>query len=292
MISGDDHVEAVVSMVEYLAERERQRADRVAGLAVRHEKLVAVGSESHRDLHERMAVLNRGLEERHRAAERIHTAHADRLRDWAARGLSTRPAFMASIAAMAGGPTALTLVGSGQDEAFAAASDTVAQAAQDLELLLSEGPMHEAVRRREPVLVRADDVGPRWPLYGPALAELGVRSVTAVPLGSRWLCLGALAVFEYQPDATVDVTELGVLAEALTHSVLLAPDETGDFPYLRIFEEGSGRQELHQAIGMISTRRGCSADDALALLQARAYAEAQTVDAVARRVIEREITLD
>lgn len=43
---------------------------------------------------------------------------------------------------------------------------------------------------------------------------------------------------------------------------------------------------MHQAIGMVTVRFGCGADDAFALLRARAFAEGALLGDVARRVVD------
>ncbi|MEV8321512.1 ANTAR domain-containing protein [Streptomyces sp. NPDC059900] len=42
---------------------------------------------------------------------------------------------------------------------------------------------------------------------------------------------------------------------------------------------------IHQAIGMVSAKEGCSIPDALALIKARAFRENVTTDDVAHRIV-------
>jgi len=47
--------------------------------------------------------------------------------------------------------------------------------------------------------------------------------------------------------------------------------------------------QVHQASGMVATQAGCSFDDALVLMHDRAATEGQTLDQIARAVLERSI---
>lgn len=288
-----DQLRAAILLATALAEHERQCAERSLRFAERHELLQTTGLPAQRELHERMTAIYRSSAGRHLSTRRIHLAHADRMRRWKPEQPLDSGPFMSAMAEIVGASTALTLVGRDLAQAYASASDQVAGAAQDLELMLSEGPMTDAVRAGTPVVaeVNSPPDAVRWPLYLPALADLGVLEVIAVPVGSRWSRLGALAVFG-SGHAGATVRLLGQVADALTQSVLLAADDDGGFPYLAFFTADSGRRPVHQAIGMLSERHGCTPADALALLRARAFAAGLTVETVAAGVVRREITLD
>src|SRR5262249_19661128 len=79
---------------------------------------------------------------------------------------------------------AATLRGRRPAAVVAAASDAIARAAQDLELALGEGPAVTAMTADVPVRAVGGSLPDRWPLYGPAIGELGVRAVVAGPLRS------------------------------------------------------------------------------------------------------------
>jgi GAF domain-containing protein len=128
----------------------------------------------------------------------------------------------------------------------------------------------------------------RWPLYGPAVAGLGVRAVTAVPLQVPGNCLGALCVYSAAPVISDAVAAAAVrVADALTHTVLLPGRGSLD----GLFGEADFRAEIHQATGMIAARCGCGIDDAQALLRARAFADGRSVELVARSVLRGETRL-
>ncbi len=179
---------------------ERHRAARAASIAARHEAQQALAPESLRSLHAKMSDLHRRIEARHIAAARLTETHAHRLERWlnGTAGSALRPVFMAAVASVLGtrGATA-TLRGRRHAVILVAASDADARAAHDLELVLAEGPATDVVARGTPLTVTGTALLERWPRYGPAVAELGVRAVTAAPLGPPGL--GALCGYAAEP---------------------------------------------------------------------------------------------
>lgn len=234
-----------------------------------------------RAFHENIAARHRATESRHRAALEIHTAHALRLQDWRVhRPDDTPPAFMAAVAEIIGSGSALiALLDSRQAEALVVSSDHVAQAAHDLESTFGEGPTRDAATGRCPVAVRGTAIDDRWPLYGPAMRRLGIRSVDTAPLRTESHCFGALTVFHTGPlPPHAPVPPLTDLADALTSSVLLADE-------LPLLAETDHQAVVHQATGWLSAQHECSIADARALIEAHAFAEGEPIDAVAATVL-------
>jgi len=254
-----------------------------------------------------MAEIHHQLGRRHLTAAKMHRAHAERLRKWLGSARETIPsAFMAAVADTCGADSAiLSLFGEHQPEALIAASDATAAAAHDLECALGEGPAREAVDGRELVAARDEVLGRRWPLYGPAVAGLGVREAAAVPLGMPDHCLGTLTVFGLRRGGGTGhsgVAALGTVADALTHTVLLADDAGIDGEATGVMardgvirlplpDDADRQAVVHQAVGMVAGECSCGIADALALIQAHAFAESEPVEAVAARVVSRKLRL-
>lgn len=168
----------------------------------------------------RMAALHWQSRERHLVSAALHELHAVRVETWrgGGHGGDAPPLFMSAVAAAIGLDGAAAEVRGHRPAAVAAAaSDAVARAAHDLEVTLGEGPAVSAMAGRAPVQETGSSLAQRWPLYGTAVAELGVRAVIAVPLRSDAGCLGALCAYGRTP-AIQDVTaaNAGRVAEALT----------------------------------------------------------------------------
>jgi GAF domain-containing protein len=73
--------------------------------------------------------------------------------------------------------------------------------AHQLQARFDEGPCLDAIQGR--ATYRSDDVltDPRWPLWGPAAADIGIRSVIGVRLATRDRGYGSLDVYADRPDA-------------------------------------------------------------------------------------------
>lgn len=276
---------------------ERQRGRRAAAVAVRHEERAATGPEVMRDFHERLAVTHRRAEQRHYTAAHMHESFANRLRTREPDADGVLRVFMTAVAETADAAgAALTLFGPESVETLAAASDERTEAAQDLEFALGEGPAHTSAALRGAVRVRDAALLERWPAFGPAIAELGVRDVVAVPVGLPENPLGALTVLDPRgPIAAYGFERLHLIAETLSRIVLGARDEAagrrpGELP--RLFAQAHGHATVHQASGVLAAQLDCPPAQALSLIRAHAYAESVSIDTVAQDVIDRRLRLD
>ncbi|WP_369377943.1 GAF and ANTAR domain-containing protein [Streptomyces sp. cg36] len=254
----------------------RERADRADAVAERHELLAA---EPGQEFHLQIAKTHRRTAECHRASARLQDDFAVRAATWSG-GHDVRPRFMTVVAEACGTRSAaVALIDAERNQLAVAASDHLAGSAQDLEFVLGEGPGRDAAAGHRPVHVSGPGMKSRWPWYGPSLLSLGIASVAAVPLRARSSCIGALTVFGTGPTDT-GTAHLAEVAEALTHIVLLDPDADPD-----LYGGTDMRATVHQAAGMVSAQTGCSVSDALALIKARAFAEAVSSDTVARQIV-------
>jgi hypothetical protein len=273
---------------------ERGRAARAAAVAQRHEDELARVSEPMRAHHLRFATRYRQIEQRHLAAARLQALHAVRLQKWTQDSAGElRPVFMAAVAAMLGTDSAaVTVFGRRRTQAMVATSDPTAQAAHDLEFVLGEGPTTDATTSGELVVAAGPAVRRRWPQYGAAVAELGVRAVVATPLALPRVCLGALCGFDSRSSLHDGVVaSADKLADALTHTVLLTARAADGIPRLPLFEEADYQAVVHQAVGVVSVQCDCDLDDALAMLRARSFADGQPVAVIAARIVDGTLRL-
>lgn len=297
---------AVLSDLRRRVATERQRMARAEAVAASHEEWssAAAVTEQLRWMHARVAALHRKMAERHCVSVALHELHLTRMEAWldGEADPARRPVFMSSVAAAIGvGSATATMRGRCSAAVVAASSDATARAAYDLEAALGEGPAVSAVVGHRPVVVGGPSLLARWPLYGPAVAELGVHAVAAVPLVLEAACLGALCVYGGDPVIGGDVVAAaGRVGDVLTHSALLAPGDplsSGSVPRghvddasgPRLFDEADYQAIVHQAAGMVSAQCGCGVDDAEDLLRARAFADGQPVERVAQQVLNGEL---
>jgi hypothetical protein len=305
-VAGSNRTWTEIERLLRRATKELERSARASAIATRHERLgnrASVATQT-RSLHGRMAEIHHQLGQRHLTAAKIHRAHAERLRILLRSGAEGIPsAFMAAIAETSGADSAmLSLFGHQQAEALVVTSDPIAEAAHDLEAALAEGPGRDAAAGAYLVTAADNALQERWPLYGPAAARLGIRAAAAVPLGTPGRCLGILAVFGLRAGHHDDAASLGAVADAVTHTMLLGRDavtgaETGaragadEFIRLALPSAGDHLAVVHQAAGMLAGECGCGVGDSLAIIRARAFAEGESVEEIAARVVRRELHL-
>ena len=185
------------------------------------------------------------------------------------------------------------LLGEQRAIAVVAASDATARAAHNLEIMLGEGPVHALAGKSTPIRVAGPSLCDRWPRYGPAVTELGVQAVLAVPLPPAG-SLGALCAYTPQPAITDNAAAAaGRIAAALARALLQVPYLRGNGDSaLRRLGLADDQAVVHQAAGMVSAHCHCSTGDALALLRARAFADGEPVEQVALAVVHDGLQLD
>jgi hypothetical protein len=222
---------------------------------------------------------HRTEQSRHEAVAGLQQAYGDCLLDAAEAG----PALVLAIGTLVGeADLALHLVASSGLTVSSGASFGTATSCRDLESLLGEGPGAGAVASGA-IVMEQTEVSIRWPVFMRAALDLGVRSVTAVPLGPAGITVGAVTIYSSDPLHVADATTrlIPVLSDALLR-LLLDDEEAGTDHAL-----GSGgfAARVHQATAMIAARHGRNTDDALALLRARAYADDVPLRELAEQIV-------
>ncbi|MFH7600383.1 ANTAR domain-containing protein [Streptomyces racemochromogenes] len=187
---------------------------------------------------------------------------------------------------------AMSLGGEGGGDIPLHASDGTARRLAQLQFTLGEGPGVRAAEVFAPVL--APDLAGgtdahRWPLFAPRAVAAGARSVFALPLGTSTVVLGTMDLYRDTPGMlkAADLRAAMLAADAVT--VLLVAFDHGPAPVEGVaawlHDAENHRTEVYQAAGMIMSQLRLGADEALALLRARAFREGRTATEVARDVI-------
>ena len=176
-------------------------------------------------------------------------------------------------------------------------SDDLTGALEDAQYSLGEGPCVDAYRIRAPVLAGnlAETQGDEWPAFSESALRVGVRAAFGFPLMVREICIGALNLYhdhavELTGEQLADATAVSHVAArtVLRWQSLAAPGSVA----WQLEGVPAHRAVLHQASGMISVQAGVSLDDALALLQAYAFAEDRAIADVAEAVISRTVRFE
>ena len=172
-------------------------------------------------------------------------------------------------------------------------SDDLAQAIEELQLQLGEGPGVDAVSLGRPIL-EPDLEGPssRWTFFRRTALELGVRAIFAFPLQVGAIDIGVLTLHRAVAGELSDgqLADALVLTDALTAGLLNLPSR-GVLGWDHV--DLDGRQaRVHQATGMVSVQLQVSLADALVRLRAHAFAAGATVYDVAEQVVSRRFRFD
>lgn len=193
--------------------------------------------------------------------------------------------MLAAIAGLFGtDAAALTLLDADQTEVWVAASNRAARMAQDLEYTLDEGPARDAAAGNATIIERGTGLQGRWRHYGPAVRQIGIEAVAAVPLPWSAGYLGALTIFDPAEDLSAD--SLRAVAGDLAGAVLNADAQPA------LLAQGDHRAQVHQAAGIVSVQCGCPVGEALLLLKAYSYAHGEGIGSVAARILRHELRLD
>jgi hypothetical protein len=174
------------------------------------------------------------------------------------------------------------------------ASDAIIRSIDELQFDTRQGPCWDAVSTGEPVLEPDFRGGPRrsWPRFVEGARVHDVGALFAVPVSLGSLRLGAIDLYNVDPvdlDAE-DVRRLLVVGGVVGRRVLQrALEATPDAADEAAAQGRHSRHRIHQAAGFVIAQLGVSADDALLLLQARAYADGVGMAETAELVLERRL---
>ena len=153
---------------------------------------------------------------------------------------------------------------------------------------IGEGPCISAVS--ECTTMRSGSLGgdPRWPRFGPRAGRLGVHSVVSLPLVTPDGVLGAINVYAHAKDAfDGEAADLGELfaapaAIAVQNAQLLAVAK-------RVAASLQGalskRAVIDQAVGILMSRAGCTADEAFDRLRRFSQTRNTKLSVVARSLV-------
>jgi GAF domain-containing protein len=170
-----------------------------------------------------------------------------------------------------------------------ASTDEDARLIDLMQLRAGEGPCVECLHTGVTVEV-ADtrDVEDRWPAFAVLARDLGLRSVTSVPMRLRSTVIGSLNIFRQTPgviaeeDRAVvrgfaDVATIGII-----HQRTLAASETVS---AQLEHALRSRVVIEQAKGVIAFANDISVDDAFSRLRAYARRNSLPLTEVARRIV-------
>ncbi|MEO3761009.1 GAF and ANTAR domain-containing protein [Mycobacterium sp. B14F4] len=197
---------------------------------------------------------------------------------------------------------AISLVFDGINKGTLGSSGAAARRYDELQFVLGEGPCLDSVATRAPVLVRdlAAAQQLRWPAYAPAMLDLQIRGVFAVPVLVAGEYIGALDLFRTRPGALGDEELAGAVIAAELAGVSVLDLLDADLqaavadPHSDAWAElnALSRVEVSQATGMLVAQLGVEPAEALIRLRAHAYSSGRSATDIARDIIDRRLRLD
>ena len=157
---------------------------------------------------------------------------------------------------------------------------------------LGEGPCVSAAETGR--TMRSGSLGddPRWPQFGPRAVRLGVHSVLSLPLIAGDVVVGAMNVYAHAPDSFDERSaELGELfavpaAIAVQNAQILAQTRR----LAQSLQAALTSQAvIDQAIGIMRSRSGITADEAFDRLRQQSQRGHSKVSAVAASIVQEAI---
>jgi transcriptional regulator with GAF, ATPase, and Fis domain len=196
----------------------------------------------------------------------------------------------ASVLGVAG--AGIILVSRGRTLGNLCVSNQMAEAAEEVQYALGEGPSMDAFASKMPVLV-PDLASPemtRWSGFREGALGAGVRAAFGFPLLIGTVCIGALNLYNDRAGelTTEQCADAVTVADVIASNVLTwqSHAKVGTLAW-QLEQVPSHRAVVHQASGMVSVQAGVSVNDGLDLLRAHAFAEGQTLGNVAADVVAR-----
>lgn len=157
---------------------------------------------------------------------------------------------------------------------------------------LGEGPCITCMQTRRPVVSGSLGSDSRWPHFGGRVARMGVHSALALPLLVGDQVIGAVNTYAYRRDAFGDHAVqlasqfIGPAAVSVYNGRLLesAQDRT-----MQLQRALGSRAVIDQAIGIIRSRSGVSADEAFERLIRRSQAENVKLAVIAEQMVDEAV---
>jgi transcriptional regulator with GAF, ATPase, and Fis domain len=191
----------------------------------------------------------------------------------------------------------VVLMSAGRPLGMVCTSDPTTEIVEEAQFTLGEGPCVDAVRTRAPTIVSdlaaLDEV--RWPSFRPDALAAGIRAAFGFPLVVGRACIGALDLYEDKTGPLTDEQFSEAVAVAhVAARVVLSWQTVAEPESLawQLEQVPTHRAAVHQATGMVSVQAGVPIGDAMALLQAHAFADGRSISAVAADVVARHLRFD
>jgi len=157
---------------------------------------------------------------------------------------------------------------------------------------IDEGPGVSAVEER--TTIRSGSLGgdPRWPRFGPRAGRLGVHSGLSLPLVTPDSIVGAINVYAHTKDAFDD--EAADLGESFAAPAAIAVQNAQLLAKAKRLAASlqnalSTRAVIDQAVGILMSRAGCTADEAFDRLRQLSQTRNTKLTVVAQSLVDEAV---
>ena len=172
------------------------------------------------------------------------------------------------------------------------ATNAFVRAVDDVQYSLGEGPCLSAVA--DGMVHTSGNLGGarQWPRFGPAAGRLGVHSALSIPLLLGDAVLGALNVYGRKRDAfPAQAADLGrafsgPAAASVYNAQLLAQAERHTSHLQAAL---TSRATIDQALGVIMSRSGVTAEEAFGLLRTMSQEQSVKLSVVAEHLLDQAV---
>lgn len=185
----------------------------------------------------------------------------------------------------------LTLLELGRSDTTVATADFVSEV-DTVQYGIGQGPCLIATAEDRPVVSGSLGADPRWKAFGSRAARLGVHSVLSLPLRTPEDVVGVVTVYARAKhrfdDRAVELGELfaGPAAIAVQNAHVLAQARRLAGQLQTTLEQ---YRVVHQAVGIMLSRSGGTAEEALDRLRRRSQAEHRKLPAVAQTLVDEAV---
>jgi hypothetical protein len=183
---------------------------------------------------------------------------------------------------------AVSTMGDALGSETVSATDALAARLDEVQFDVGEGPCWDALAVRRPVLepdfARARTL---WPGFTDAVGQQPIGAIFAFPLTVGPLEVGAIDLYIAETGmlSELEVAQTGLVAALVSRVVLRRALRQAEDGY-KAGETECSRRLVHQATGITLAQLGLSPDDALLVIQGRAFAAGQSLMAIAGQIVE------
>lgn len=185
----------------------------------------------------------------------------------------------------------LTLFHDNRPDTIVATADFVNQV-DAIQYGLGEGPCISAAAERRTVRSGALDADSTWPRFAARIGRLGVHSVVSLPLVVGDEALGALNVYAHPghafDDRAVEIGEVFALPAAISvHNARAL--ESAQVLAAQLKAALVSRPIIDQALGILMSRTGSTAEAAFDRLRTISQSENRKVSVIAQQIVDEAI---